>query len=253
MTRAPQTRAPQTRAPRSRSPWRLQIRTAGWTRRADPVTIEAAARGQRGPGDRAAGGPRRRGRSAGYACVGCCTPRRAHGRQPFVASRQRTIPRSTVGRWRRVSAACSVPGTDRALPRGLLVWEAQLTFWNWRRGTSASVASGSAAALAYMPELAPIELYTGGGAHRGLDRGQRAAGHGPPQRARELRLWQPSPGPLDGGLTEAALGVAPDPADAERGPGEWQSLTTDQVILAMPRSGGRVDSCGCIGGCGGRL
>ena len=35
-----------------------------------------------------------------------------------------------------------------------------MTFWNWRRGTSTGVASGTAAAVAYMPELAPIELYT---------------------------------------------------------------------------------------------
>src|SRR5687768_10575165 len=42
----------------------------------------------------------------------------------------------------------------------------------------------------------------------------------------ELRLWQPSPGPLD---ETGVPAVKPD-----GGGGEWQSLATAQVILAMP-------------------
>lgn len=109
-----------------------------------------------------------------------------------------------------------------------------MTFWNWRRGTSAGVASGSAAAIAYMPELAPIELYTAETRIVGWIEANGLRVTDLLNARDELRLWRPSPGPLDGALTEAANGVEPDPADAERGPGEWQSLTTDQVILAMP-------------------
>jgi hypothetical protein len=109
-----------------------------------------------------------------------------------------------------------------------------LTFWNWRRGTSAGVASGAAAAVAYMPELAPIELYTAETRIVGWIEANGLRVTDLLNARDELRLWRPSPGPLDGALTEAANGVEPDPADAARGPGEWQSLTTDQVILAMP-------------------
>ena len=106
-----------------------------------------------------------------------------------------------------------------------------MTFWNWRRGTSAGVAGGAAAAVAYMPELAPIELYTADSRIVGwIDaQGRRVTDLLNDQG--ELRLWQPSPGPLDGALTEAVNG---SPAIVDSGPGEWQTLTTDQVILAMP-------------------
>src|SRR5439155_19224069 len=85
-----------------------------------------------------------------------------------------------------------------------------------------------------MPELAPIELYTaetrivGWIEANGLRVTDLLNAHD------ELRLWRPSPGPLEGALTEAANGVEPDPADAARGPGEWQTLASDQVILPMP-------------------
>lgn len=109
-----------------------------------------------------------------------------------------------------------------------------MTFWNWRRGTSAGVAGGAAAAVAYMPELAPIELYTAETRIVGWIEANGMRVTDLLNANAELRLWRPSPGPLDGALTEAANGLEPDPADAGRGPGEWQSLTTDQVILAMP-------------------
>jgi hypothetical protein len=64
-----------------------------------------------------------------------------------------------------------------------------MTFWNWRRGTSAA-------------DLLNAQD--------------------------ELRLWQPSPGPIEG--PTSARDAAPDPDEG----GEWQSLVTEQVILAMP-------------------
>lgn len=105
-----------------------------------------------------------------------------------------------------------------------------MTFWNWRRGGGSTATSGSSA-IAMAPELAPIELYTADSRIVGwIDaQGRRVTDLLNDQE--ELRLWQPSPGPLDGALTEAVNG-APTMDDA--GPGEWQTLTTDQVILAMP-------------------
>ena len=73
-----------------------------------------------------------------------------------------------------------------------------MTFWNWRRGTSAGVASGAAAAVAYMPELAPIELYTaetrivGWIEANGLRVTDLLNAHD------ELRLWRPARGPWMG-------------------------------------------------------
>src|SRR5256885_913911 len=55
-----------------------------------------------------------------------------------------------------------------------------------------------------------------------------------PSAPEGLGLGRRSPGPLAGALTEAANGVEPDPADPTRGPGEWQTLATEQVVLAMP-------------------
>lgn len=103
-----------------------------------------------------------------------------------------------------------------------------MTFWNWRRGPGPSATQGSAA-IATAPELAPIELYTADSRIVGW-----IAPHG--QRVTdllatrdELRLWRPSPGPLD----ETSPPSEVEPADAEEN-GEWESLATARVILAMP-------------------
>jgi hypothetical protein len=102
-----------------------------------------------------------------------------------------------------------------------------VTFWNWRRGPSPAATQGSAA-VAAAPELAPIELYTADARVVGwiAPHGQRVtdllAGRD------ELRLWRPSPGPLDD--TEPPNTDSP-PAGEN---GEWESLATARVILAMP-------------------
>jgi hypothetical protein len=103
-----------------------------------------------------------------------------------------------------------------------------VTFWNWRRGPGPSVTQGSAA-VAMAPELEPIEIYTAE---------SRIVGWIAPQGQRvtdllstktELRLWRPSPGALDDAslpsTTSAGL-----PGDS----GEWESLPTARVLLAMP-------------------
>lgn len=103
-----------------------------------------------------------------------------------------------------------------------------MTFWNWRRGPGPTATQGSAA-LAAAPELAPIELYTADARIVGwiAPNGQRVTDL--LSTKDELRLWRPSPGPLDemGPPTEA------DAARAEEN-GEWESLATARVILAMP-------------------
>ena len=103
-----------------------------------------------------------------------------------------------------------------------------MTFWNWRRGPGPTATQGSAA-LAAAPELAPIELYTADARIVGwiAPNGQRVTDLLATKD--ELRLWRPSPGPLDemGPPSEA------DPARAEEN-GEWESLATARVILAMP-------------------
>jgi hypothetical protein len=103
-----------------------------------------------------------------------------------------------------------------------------VTFWNWRRGPGAGTTEGSAA-VAVSPELAPIELYTAEARIVGW-----IAPHG--QRVTdlltsrdELRLWRPSPGPLG----EAAMPASPEPSEGGEN-GEWESLATARVILAMP-------------------
>jgi hypothetical protein len=102
-----------------------------------------------------------------------------------------------------------------------------VTFWNWRRSPGPTATQGSAA-VAAAPELAPIELYTAESRIVGW-----IAPHG--QRVTdllssrdELRLWRPSPGPLDD--TQP-----PEAADQPGGEnGEWESLSTARVVLAMP-------------------
>ena len=102
-----------------------------------------------------------------------------------------------------------------------------MTFWNWRRGPGPSATQGSAA-VAASPELAPIEIYTAE---------SRIVGWIAPQGQRvtdllstkdELRLWRPSPGPLDDTALPTTEGTVPGDN------GEWESLPTARVILAMP-------------------
>lgn len=80
-------------------------------------------------------------------------------------------------------------------------------------------------------DLAPIELYTADARIVGWisANGQRVTdllnNHD------ELRLWQPSPGPItapaiDDLKTETVVGTSD--------PGEWQTILTEQLILAMP-------------------
>ena len=103
-----------------------------------------------------------------------------------------------------------------------------MTFWNWRRGPGPSATQGSAA-IAASPELAPIEIYTADSRIVGWisPNGQRVTDLLTSQD--ELRLWRPSPGPL-----EAIELPAPTPGDVESEGGEWESLPTARVILAMP-------------------
>lgn len=102
-----------------------------------------------------------------------------------------------------------------------------MTFWNWRRGSTATMTNGSSA-VAMAAELAPIELYTAD---------TRIVAWIAPNGRRvtdlltetdELHLWRPSPGPL------AAVGPDLRPELAPDDGGEWQSLPTASVILAMP-------------------
>jgi hypothetical protein len=102
-----------------------------------------------------------------------------------------------------------------------------VTFWNWRRGPAPSATQGSAA-IAVAPELAAIELYTSDARIVGwiAPNGQRVTDLLSSQT--ELRLWRPSPGALDETGMPIPNGVEPGAS------GEWQSLATARVILAMP-------------------
>jgi hypothetical protein len=106
-----------------------------------------------------------------------------------------------------------------------------VTFWNWRRGPGPSATQGSAA-IATSPDLAPIELYTADARIVGwiAPNGQRVTDLLTTQD--ELRLWRPSPGPLD---DRAMPADDVEPTTAVPGDsGEWESLATSRVILAMP-------------------
>jgi hypothetical protein len=102
-----------------------------------------------------------------------------------------------------------------------------VTFWNWRRGPGPSATRGSAA-VASSPELAPIEIYTAD---------TRVVGWIAPNGRRvtdllnsqdELRLWRPSPGAVDDdGMPVVGTSVGGDT-------GDWESLATARVVLAMP-------------------
>jgi hypothetical protein len=105
-----------------------------------------------------------------------------------------------------------------------------VSFWNWRRGPGPSATQGSAAiALSASTELAPIELYTADARIVGwiAPNGRRVTDLLSTQD--ELRLWRPSPGPLDD-RSEPSTEKAGNPTEN----GEWESLVTDRVILAMP-------------------
>ncbi len=104
-----------------------------------------------------------------------------------------------------------------------------MSFWNWRRGPGPSATHGSAAmAVSASAELAPVELYTADARIVGwiAPNGRRVTDLLSTQD--ELRLWRPSPGPLDD--RSAPIDAAGDPHQN----GEWESLATDRVILAMP-------------------
>ena len=103
-----------------------------------------------------------------------------------------------------------------------------MTFWNWRRGPGAVATQGSAA-VAAAPDLAPIELYTAEARIVGwiAPHGQRVTDL--LSNRDELRLWRPSPGPLG----DAGLPPPPDPSEGGEN-GEWESLATARVVLAMP-------------------
>ena len=103
-----------------------------------------------------------------------------------------------------------------------------MTFWNWRR-TPGPIAVHGTAAVATAPELAPVELYTADARIVGwiAPNGQRVTDV--LSTRDELRLWRPSPGPLD----ETEPPTTGD-ADASGENGEWESLPTARVILAIP-------------------
>lgn len=103
-----------------------------------------------------------------------------------------------------------------------------MTFWNLRRGGPGPSATQGSSALAVAPELAPIELYTADSRIVGwiAPGGQRVTDLLSSQD--ELRLWRPSPGPLDDTSVPSVNGKLPGDN------GEWASLPTAQVILAMP-------------------
>jgi hypothetical protein len=105
-----------------------------------------------------------------------------------------------------------------------------MTFWNWRRGSAGGVATGSAAVAMTGRDLAPIELYTADARIVGWisANGQRVTDLLNDQD--ELRLWHPSPGPIV--EPTGAEGADPEPGDDDSG--EWQSVVTAQLILAMP-------------------
>jgi hypothetical protein len=107
-----------------------------------------------------------------------------------------------------------------AVPEG-----SNVTFWNWRRATGAAAVQGTAA-VALNAELAPIELYTADTRIVGwvAPNGQRVTDLLNSQN--ELRLWHPSPGALD--ATDPPIVSAPGEG------GEWQTLATARIILAMP-------------------
>ena len=107
-----------------------------------------------------------------------------------------------------------------------------MTFWNWRRGAGSAATSGTAA-MALSTDLAPIELYTADSRIVGwiAANGRRVTDLLNDEG--ELRLWRPSPGPLGGDETQPAAATSQPAAGFDAG-GEWQTLLSERVILAMP-------------------
>ncbi len=112
-----------------------------------------------------------------------------------------------------------------------------MTFWNWRRGAGATTTSGTSA-VALANDLAPIELYTADARIVGwiATNGRRVTDLLNDET--ELRLWRPSPGPLEEPMASGAESEHPTPTarpnvDPDTS-GEWHALLGDQVILAMP-------------------
>ena len=106
-----------------------------------------------------------------------------------------------------------------------------MTFWNWRR-TSSGGASGGATAAAVLSghDLAPIELYTADARIVGWisANGQRVTDL--LNDNDELHLWHPSPSPI----SEPVDHNSGEPITVPDDPGEWQSVMTEQLVLAMP-------------------
>ena len=102
-----------------------------------------------------------------------------------------------------------------------------MTFWNLRRGPAPSAFQGNAA-VATVSDLAPIELYTADSRIVGWisPNGHRVTDLLSSQD--EVRLWRPSPGPLDATAMPPTDGTEPGEN------GEWESLATARIILAMP-------------------
>jgi hypothetical protein len=106
-----------------------------------------------------------------------------------------------------------------------------MTFWNWRRGSAGGTTSGATAVAVTDSDLAPIELYTADARIVGWisANGQRVTDLLNHQD--ELRLWHPSPGPMAApGVEDSPTDPTPEADDS----GEWQSIVTEQLILAMP-------------------
>ena len=106
-----------------------------------------------------------------------------------------------------------------------------MTFWNWRRSAAGGTATSAAAAAMAGNDLAPIELYTAESRIVGwiASNGQRVTDLLNDED--ELRLWHPTPGPITAPQVEDA-----DPATVpgDDAAGEWRSVMTEQLILAMP-------------------
>jgi len=107
-----------------------------------------------------------------------------------------------------------------------------VTFWNWRRAAASHATSGNTA-VALATDLAPIELYTADARIVGwIAAGGRRVTDLLNERG-ELRLWRPSPGPIHESDALATAVNAASPPESEDS-GEWETLETDRVILAMP-------------------
>jgi hypothetical protein len=85
--------------------------------------------------------------------------------------------------------------------------------------------------MALATELAPIELYTADTRIVGWISASGRRVTDLLNQEGELRLWRPSPGPIE--PPETRNGTTAPNTEAEAG-GEWQTLATDQVVLAMP-------------------